>query len=57
MIPVIALGTGQPKDHNKPTDTADKVKYKNVQKIAQLAFAMAWEIANSNKTIQRVISE
>jgi len=57
LIPAIALGTGQPKDHHKPTDTSDKIKYKNVQKIAQLAFAMAWEIANSENKIQRVISE
>lgn len=52
MIPAIALSTGHPKDHHKPTDTADKIKYKNVQEIAQLAFAMAWEIANSEMRIQ-----
>jgi len=57
MIPAIALGTGQPRDHHKPTDTADKIKYKNVQDIARLAFAFAWEIANSENTIQRVITE
>jgi len=57
LIPAIALGTGQPKDHHKSTDTADKIKYKNVQKIAQLAFAVAWKIAHSENTIQRVISE
>jgi hypothetical protein len=52
LIPAIALSTGHPKDHHKPTDTADKIKYKNVQAIAQLAFAMAWEIANSEQRIQ-----
>jgi hypothetical protein len=57
LIPAIALGTGQPKDHHKPTDTADKINYTNVQKIAQLAFAMAWEITNSENTVQRIISD
>ena len=57
LIPAIALGTGQPKDHHKPTDTADKIKANNVQKIARMAFAMAWEIAKSETTIQRIISE
>ncbi|UCE42850.1 MAG: M28 family peptidase [Candidatus Aminicenantes bacterium] len=57
MIPAIALGTGQPKDHHKSSDTADKIDYKNVQQIAQLAFAMAWEIANNENSIRRIISE
>ena len=57
MIPAIALGTGQPKDHHKPTDTAEKIQYKNVQDIARFAFALAWEIAKNENTIRRIISE
>ena len=55
-IPVIALSTGHPGDHHKPTDTADKLDYKNIQDIARLAFACAWRIANSEERIKRISS-
>jgi len=57
LIPAIALGTGQPRDHHQPTDTAEKINYKNVQDIARLGFALAWEIANAEKMIQRIVSK
>lgn len=48
-IPVIALSTGQPKDHHKTTDTADKLDYRNIRDIARLTFACAWHIANQDR--------
>jgi Zn-dependent M28 family amino/carboxypeptidase len=52
-IPVIVLSTGQPRDHHQPMDAADKLDYKNVRDIARLAFASAWQIANSSEKIGR----
>lgn len=53
----VAFSTGHPKDHHQPTDTADKLDYRNVRDIARLAFAMAWEIASGERKIGRIISE
>jgi hypothetical protein len=57
LIPAVAFSTGHPRDHHRPTDTADKLDYRNVRDIARLAFAMAWEIASGDTTIERIISE
>jgi Zn-dependent M28 family amino/carboxypeptidase len=54
-IPVIALSTGHPKDHHKPTDTADKLDYLNIRDIARLAFACAWLIADDDQMIERAV--
>lgn len=40
-----------------PTDTADKLDYRNIREIARLAFAIAWEIASGETTIRSIISE
>jgi hypothetical protein len=57
LIPAIAFSTGQPRDHHRPTDTPDKLDYRNVRDIARLAFAMAWEIAFGERPIERILSE
>jgi hypothetical protein len=57
LIPAVAFSTGHPKDHHQPTDTPDKLDYRNIRDIARLAFAMAWEIAFSEKAIERIVSE
>ncbi len=56
-IPAVAFSTGHPKDHHQPTDTADKLDLKNIRAIARLAFGVAWEIANAEKPIRRIIAE
>jgi hypothetical protein len=33
-------------DYHRPSDTADKINYDALAKRAQLAFHVAWEIAN-----------
>lgn len=45
-IPVIFYFSGVHADYHKPTDTADKILYDKVEKIAQLVFFTAWELAN-----------
>ena len=52
-IPVIALSTGHPKDHHKPTDTADKLDFRNIRDIARLAFACVWRIADAEDPVTR----
>jgi len=45
-IPAVFLFNGVHADYHKPTDTADKIEFDALAKRAQLAFAIAWELAN-----------
>jgi Predicted aminopeptidases len=45
-IPAIFYFNGTHPDYHRPTDTADKINYEALAKRAQLAFFLAWEIAN-----------
>lgn len=45
-IPVIFYFTGVHEDYHKPTDTPDKLDYKKIEKISQLVFYTAWDLAN-----------
>jgi Zn-dependent M28 family amino/carboxypeptidase len=45
-IPSVFLFNGVHADYHKPTDTADKIEFDALAKRAQLAFAIAWELAN-----------
>ena len=45
-IPSVFLFNGVHADYHKPTDTPDKIEYDALEKRAQLAFAIAWELAN-----------
>ena len=46
-IPAIFYFNGVHDDYHKPTDTPDKIDYPQMAKRAQLAFAVAWELANA----------
>lgn len=46
-IPVIFYFNGVHPDYHQPTDTPDKINYEMLAKRAQLIFATAWELANS----------
>lgn len=46
-IPAIFYFNGVHDDYHKPTDTPDKIDYPLLAKRAQLAFAVAWELANA----------
>jgi len=50
-IPAIFFFNGIHADYHKPTDTPDKIEYDALAKRAQLAFALAWELANRNERI------
>jgi Zn-dependent M28 family amino/carboxypeptidase len=45
-IPSVFLFNGVHADYHKPTDTPDKIEYDALAKRAQLAFVIAWELAN-----------
>ena len=45
-IPAVFLFNGVHADYHKPSDTADKIEFDALAKRAQLAFAIAWELAN-----------
>ena len=50
-IPVIFFFNGEHEDYTKPSDTADKINYDLLAKRAQLIFATAWYLANSDKRL------
>ncbi|WP_299117299.1 M28 family metallopeptidase [uncultured Winogradskyella sp.] len=55
-VPVIFFFNGEHEDYHKPTDTVDKINYKILQKRAQLIFATAWYVANSdNPPVKEVL--
>lgn len=52
-IPVIFYFTGVHEDYHKPTDTVDKIMFPKMQRIVQLIFHTAWELANREGELQR----
>ncbi|UGS22767.1 M28 family metallopeptidase [Flavobacterium channae] len=51
-IPSIFFFNGVHEDYHKATDTPDKIEYDALAKRAQLAFALAWELANRPERIK-----
>lgn len=45
-IPAIFYFNGTHEDYHKPSDTADKIKYKLLEQRTKLIFYTAWELAN-----------
>ncbi len=45
-IPSVFLFNGVHEDYHQPTDKPDKIEYDALAKRAQLAFAIAWDLAN-----------
>jgi Zn-dependent M28 family amino/carboxypeptidase len=51
-VPSVFLFNGVHADYHKKTDTPDKIEYDALAKRAQLAFTVAWELANrENKPV------
>jgi hypothetical protein len=48
-IPAIFYFNGVHDDYHKATDTPDKIDYPQMAKRAQLAFVVAWELANNTE--------
>jgi hypothetical protein len=50
-IPSVFFFSGTHVDYHKPTDEVDKIEFDALAKRTQLAFAVAWEIANREKRL------
>jgi Zn-dependent M28 family amino/carboxypeptidase len=50
-IPVIFYTSGDHHDYHKPTDTIENLQLDRIQKVAQLVFYTAWDIANRKDRI------
>jgi hypothetical protein len=47
-IPIAFFTTGLHADYHRPTDTPEKIDYKELQTISKTVAAVAWELANQN---------
>jgi Zn-dependent M28 family amino/carboxypeptidase len=47
-IPVIFYFDGVHEDYHMPTDTADKIDYEKMEKVARTIFATLWKLANAS---------
>jgi hypothetical protein len=45
-VPIAFFTTGLHVDYHRPTDTPDKIDYKEMQSISRTVAAVAWELAN-----------
>ncbi|MFQ6617753.1 MAG: M28 family metallopeptidase, partial [Fidelibacterota bacterium] len=50
-IPVIFYFSGFHTDYHKPTDTADKINYEKLERVARLVFITAWKIASREEKL------
>ena len=48
-IPIAFFTTGLHPDYHRPTDTADKIDYKEMQTISRTVTAVAWQLANQDQ--------
>ncbi len=46
-VPVLNFFTGSHDDYHRPTDTADKINYEGIERIAKFAKALATDVANA----------
>jgi hypothetical protein len=47
-IPIAFFTTGLHPDYHRPTDTADKIDYKEMQTISRTVAAVAWQLGNQD---------
>ena len=47
-IPIAFFTTGLHVDYHRPTDTPDKIDYKEMQQISKTVAAVGWQLANQN---------
>lgn len=45
-VPIIFYFSGTHADYHKPTDTADKIDYAKMEKVARLVYLTGWQVAN-----------
>ena len=45
-IPIVFFFDGEHEDYHRPGDSADKIDYQKLQKVARTVYMLMWEIAN-----------
>ncbi|WP_242922156.1 M28 family peptidase [Pontibacter liquoris] len=50
-IPIVFYFNGVHADYHKPSDEVEKINFESAQKVARLAFHVAWELANRDNRI------
>ena len=50
-IPIVFYFNGVHDDYHKPGDEVEKINFESAQKVARLAFHVAWELANRDNRI------
>lgn len=53
-VPVISYFDGGHDDYHQPTDTADKINYPKMEKVARLCFLTMWNLANAGSRPEKV---
>lgn len=48
LVPVIYFSTGLTEHYHQPSDEADTISYEHMARVARLAFANAWQLANQD---------
>ena len=48
-VPVIFYYGGEHEDFHQPSDSADRIDYQNLEKVARTVFATTWELANRSR--------
>lgn len=48
-IPILSWFTGLHEDYHKPSDSADKIDYRKMEKITRTLFVTAWSLADAAK--------
>jgi len=47
-VPIAFFTTGLHEDYHRPTDTPDKIDYKEMQQISRTVAAVAWQLGNGS---------
>jgi len=50
-IPIVFYFNGVHADYHQPSDEVDKINFESAEKVARLAFHVAWELANRDNRI------
>jgi Zn-dependent M28 family amino/carboxypeptidase len=45
-IPIVFFFDGEHEDYHRPSDSADKIDYQKMQKVARTVYMLTWEVAN-----------
>lgn len=53
-VPVLFFTTGEHEDYHQITDDIEKIDFRKLQRVAQMAFLTGWQVANQAKRVKPV---